>query len=101
MNSLYSCILSLVISFYRYKEYMASLISFSKLSDALPAFTYAIVICKISSICLEVNIFNPLPFCCSINSKIFSTILTTFLGFSFSEISLLLIEFTQLIIDSF
>ena len=73
---------------------MASLISFSKLSDASPAFTYALAICKISSICLEVNIFNPLPFCCS-------KILIIFFGFSFSEISLLLIEFTQLITDSF
>ena len=31
----------LVISFFRYKEYMIWRISFSKFSDMLPAFTYA------------------------------------------------------------
>ena len=49
---------------------MICLISFSKCSDVLPAFTCAIAIVNLSSICLGVNIFNrvarseELPFPC-------------------------------------
>ena len=35
------------MSFARYKEYMICLISFSKFSDVLPAFTCASVICNL------------------------------------------------------
>ena len=46
----------MVISIAGYKEYMICLISFSKFSDVLPAFTCARVIGNLSSICLGVNI---------------------------------------------
>ena len=40
---------------------MICLISFSKFSDMLPAFTCPRAIGNLSSICLGVNFFNPLP----------------------------------------
>ena len=51
----------LVISFAQYKEYIICLISFSKFSDVLPAFTCARAIGNLWSICLEVNILRPFP----------------------------------------
>ena len=48
----------LVISFARYKEYMICLILFSKISDVLPAFTYASANGNLWRICLVVNILN-------------------------------------------
>ena len=49
----------LVVSFAWYKEYMISLISFSKFFDVLPAFTWTRVIGNLWSVFLGVNIFNP------------------------------------------
>ena len=49
----------LVISFAQYKEYVICLISFSKFSDVLLAFTCARAIGNVWSICLGVNIFKP------------------------------------------
>ena len=46
---------SLVISFARYKEYIIYLISFSRVSDVLPAFTCASAIGNLWSMCLGVN----------------------------------------------
>ena len=48
----------LVVSFAQYKEYIVCLISFSKFSDILPAFTGASAIDNLSSICLGVNILS-------------------------------------------
>ena len=70
---------------------MICLISFSKFSDALPAFNCTRAI---GNLYLRVNILIPLPFCCSSKLMIFSTILTTF---SFSGISFMLISFINLI----
>ena len=47
--------------FSRYKEYIICLISFSKFSDVLPAFTYVRAIGSLWSICLGLDIFNPFP----------------------------------------
>ena len=44
-----------------YKEYTISLISFNKLSELVPAFTYARAIGNLWSICLGVNILSPFP----------------------------------------
>ena len=52
----------LVTSFDRYKEYIIYLISFSKFSDVLHAYTCARAIGNLWSACLGVNIFNPFPF---------------------------------------
>ena len=52
----------LVISFAGYKEYRICLISFSTFSDVLPACTCARAIDNLWSICVGVNILNPLPF---------------------------------------
>ena len=41
---------------------MICLISFSKFSDVLPAFTCASAIGNLGSICLGVNILRPLPY---------------------------------------
>ena len=100
----------LVISFALYKEYMICLFSFCKFLYVLPIFTCAKAIGNLWSICLGVNILccvnsktlrsetlatpakseeRPLPFFCLLKSIIFSTILTTFFGFSFSGNSLL------------
>ena len=49
----------LVISFALYKEYMIFLISLSKVSDGVPAFTCARAIGNLWSICLGVKIFRP------------------------------------------
>ena len=49
-------------SFAQYKEYMICLTSCSKFWDVLPAFTCARATGNLESICLGVNIFNPLPF---------------------------------------
>ena len=46
----------LVISFAQHKEYMICLISFSKFSDVLPAFTPASAIGNLLSTCLGVDI---------------------------------------------
>ena len=89
----------LVTSFSRYKRYMICLISFTKFSDVLPAFTCGSAISNLGSISLGVNILitlrsetvatraksggSPLPFCCLLKSRIFSTISTTFFEFSF------------------
>ena len=51
----------LVISFVQHTEYMICLISFSKFSYVLPAFTCARAIGNLRSISLEVNILSPLP----------------------------------------
>ena len=48
----------LIIYFAWYKEYIICLISFSKFSDVLPAFTCANVIVNLWSICLRLNILN-------------------------------------------
>ena len=83
---------------------MICLISFSKFSDVLPAFTSASAIGSHCSICFGVNILiclrsetvatraksegSPLPFCCLLKSRIFSTISTILFQFSFSGIFL-------------
>ena len=51
----------LVISFARYKECIICLISFSKFSDVLPAFTCVSAIGNLWSISLWDNMFNPFP----------------------------------------
>ena len=51
----------LVISFSQYKKSMVCLISFSKFSDVLPAFTCTRAIGNVWSICLGVNILSHLP----------------------------------------
>ena len=50
--------ISLVIFFARYKEYMICLISFSKFSGVLPAFTCARVIGSLGIICLGIDILR-------------------------------------------
>ena len=65
------CYYFLIISFARYKKYRICLISFSKFSDVLPAFTCASAIGNLGRICLGVIILirlaksegSPLPFC--------------------------------------
>ena len=52
----------LAISFAQCKEYMISLISFSKFSDVLPAFTCARAIGKVWNNCLGDNILSSLPY---------------------------------------
>ena len=89
----------LVIYFSWSKDYIIYLISFGKFSDVFPAFKLARAIGNLWSICLGVNILNPLPLCSLLKSSIFSTILTTFSRFSFPEISLLLKEFLKSIND--
>ena len=76
---------------------MIFLISFSKFSDVLLAFTCASAIGNLWSIFLGVNVLSHLLFCCLLNSRTFSTILTIFSGFSFSGIPFLLIWFLKLI----
>ena len=66
-------------------------ISFSKFSDALPAFTGASAIGNLPSICLGVSILILLHFCCLLKSRICSIISTTSFGFSFSRFLKLLI----------
>ena len=102
----------LVISSFRYKEYIIFLISFSKFSDLLPAFTCASGIGNLWSNCFVVNILIclhseilttqatrgkskgiPLPFCCLLKSRIFPTISTISFWFSFSGIFFILISF--------
>ena len=87
----------LVISFAGYKEYIISLISFSKFSDVLPAFTC--VINNLWSICLGVNILRwlvtPRHFFWLGIFLIVNTLSVTLFVFSFSGISLLLTEFLQ------
>ena len=65
---------------------MIFLISFSKFSNVLLAFSCASVIGNLY-ICLGVNILIPLPFCCLLKSRILSTISTILFGFSFPGIS--------------
>ena len=82
-----------VISFYRYKEYMICLISFSKVAYVLPAFTCARAIGNLWSIFLGVNNLmllaksggRPLPFCCLLKSKIFQQHRLFCLDFNFQE----------------
>ena len=50
-----------VISFAQYKEYMTCLVSFSKFSDVIPAFTCVEAASNLWSISLGVNIFNSFP----------------------------------------
>ena len=84
-----------------------NIFSFSKFSDVLPAFTCANAVSNLWRICLGANILicstkswgSPLPFCCLINSRIFSTILTIFFEFSFEGTSLLLMKFLKLMND--
>ena len=76
------------------KEYIC-LISFSKFSNVLPAFTCASAIGNLWSIWLGVNILScvaksegsPLTFCCLLKLRLFSEILTILFGFSISRIS--------------
>ena len=86
--------------FSRYKKYMICLISVSMFLDVLPAFNCARDIGNLWSIYLGVSILIPLIFCCLLKSRIFSTILTLFFGFSFSRTFLLLIEFFKSINNS-
>ena len=84
---------------------MICLVSFSKFSVVFPAFTCASTIGILQSIFIGVSILirlakpegRPLPFCCLLKLKIFSTILTTLIGFSFSGISFLLRTFIKTI----
>ena len=46
----------------RYKDYAIRLISFSKFSDVLPAFTCARAIGNLWNICLGVNVFSSFPY---------------------------------------
>ena len=52
----------LVIYFARYKKYMICLISLSKFSDVLPAFTCARAIGKLLNNCLGDNILSSLSY---------------------------------------
>ena len=52
----------LVIPFAPYKEYIVCLVSLSKFSDVLPAFTCASSIHNLWSICLRVSILSPFPY---------------------------------------
>ena len=61
LNSLYSYIHLLVISFVRYKECMIWRSSFSRFTDVLPAFISARGIDKLWRICLELKISSPSP----------------------------------------
>ena len=71
------------------------LTSFCKFPDILPGFTCARAIGNLWSMCFRVNILiqvaksegSPLHFSSSVKSRIFSTILATFVGLSFSGIS--------------
>ena len=101
LKSLHCYILFLVISFAWYKEYIICLISFSKFSDVLPAFTCANASSNLWSICLGVNILSCLhsktlqlePLAVQAKSeRIFPTILTIYIyifWFLVSGISLL------------
>ena len=101
LKSLHCYILFLAISFAWYKEYIICLISFSKFSDVLPAFTCANASSNLWSICLGVNILSSLhlkalqlePLAVQAKSEgIFPRILTFFFffWFSLSGISLIL-----------
>lgn len=69
-----------------YKEYFIWQNSFIEFSDILRAFTYACAIGNLSSFCLGVSVMNPLPFCCSLKSTIFSAISITLSWFCFQEL---------------
>ena len=88
----------LVTSFSLYKEYMICLTLFRQFSDVLSAFTCVRVIVKLWNTCFGVKVLILLPFCCLLKSRISSTIWTTFFGFLFSGITLLLIEILKLMI---
>ena len=55
-------LITLYISFARYREYIICMSSFSKFPDVLPAFSYASAIDNLWSICLDVNILKSLPY---------------------------------------
>ena len=111
MNYLYSNSIEFIISFRFLVTFIIFLISFSKFLDVFPAFKCASAIGNLRRICSWVNILiyfwsetlamqansegGLLPFCCLSKSKIFSTISTTFFGFSFSRIYFLLISFLK------
>ena len=96
MNSVYYYIL---FSFAWYREYIICLISFSKFSDVLHAFTCTSPIGNFWKLWSVTLASQPkfkgrlLPFCCLLKSKIYSRISTPFFGFSSWGISLLLLEF--------
>ena len=80
---------------------MICLILFSKFSYVLLAFTCACAFINLRSICLGANILIPFPFLIFIKVKdFFNNIDYFFFRFSFSGISILLIEFFRLINDS-
>ena len=55
-------LITLYISFARYREYIICMSSFSKFPDLLPAFSCASAIDNLWSICLDVNILTSLPY---------------------------------------
>ena len=93
---------------------MICLISFTKFSDVLPAFTCVSTIGNLWSFCLGGNILSCVgsktlatwaksegmnsPFCCLLKLIIFSTILTILFGFLFPAISFSIIAFLKLIL---
>ena len=89
----------LIIYFSWYKENMVCLISFSKFSDVLHAFTCVSAIGNLWDTCLGINILmhlarsklRPLPFCCLLSLKDFYNNIDYFFAVSFRGISLLLI----------
>ena len=86
----------LVISFTQYRQYIIWRISLNSFSCVLPSFTCTIVqqlwvIFQASA--QELFFFSPLPFCCLLKLRIFSTILIILCRFLFLRISLLLKEF--------
>ena len=55
-------LITLYISFARYREYIICMSSFSKFPDVLPAFSCASAIDNLWSICLDVSILKSLPY---------------------------------------
>ena len=83
---------------------MICLISFNKFPDVLSALTYARTFANLCSIYLGLNIWSCeqktpkgrlLPFHCLFKSRIFSTISTILLEFSFSRIAHIITAFLK------
>ena len=100
------------------KKYVICMISFSRFSDVLTAFTYARTIGNLWNICYAANILScvwsktllsqnlatrtksngsPLPLSCLLKSRLFLTVLIILSWFLFSGISFLIISFLKLI----
>ena len=76
------------------------LVSFSKFSDVLPAFTCASTTDNLWRICLRVNISRHVSSSWLLNSTIFATISIILFGFSFLGVYFLIIDFLNLLNES-